>query len=91
LTQAFLLSPRDTWIAGVRAQDAALLWPYLDDDTRGMAIEQTRRIWQEPFLRPQMLGVVDTPQGAAMVTRSFEQDDIRAINRWVRMQQRRAQ
>jgi len=89
LNEAFLLSPRDTWIAGARAQDAALLWPYLDDDTRGMAVEQTRRIWQEPLLRLQILGVVDTPQGAALVTRSFGQGDIRAINRWVRQERRR--
>lgn len=81
LSQALILAPNDYWLAGARAEDAAQLWPDLDDDARHMAFAQTRLLWQEPQLREQLVDLARTPAGAALISRAFGQDDIRAINR----------
>lgn len=89
LSQALILAPRDYWLAPMRARDAALLWPELDAEGRAMAIAQSRLLWQEPQLRPQLLRLTATSDGVALVTRSFQPDEIRMINRWMARERRR--
>jgi hypothetical protein len=90
LAQALLLAPRDFWVAGARARAAAKLWSVLDSDTRAMALTQTQLLWNEPLLRPELRKLLSASDGAALVTRAFDQDDIRTINRWVAREQRRS-
>ncbi len=92
LSQALLLAPRDYWLAEARAHDAALLWDHLDTETQTRALEQTRMLWQEPVLRNQLRRLLLTQQGVDLVARAFvgRQDELRAMNRWLSAERRRA-
>lgn len=85
LSQALVLGPRDYWLIGARAQDAARLWPQLDRDAQGLALEQTRMLWEEPDLRDQLRRLLSTPKGVALVAKAFagRPDDLRTMNRWL--------
>lgn len=83
LYMALILSPRDYWLGGARAIAASDLWSDLDQDTRQMAISQTRLLWNEPILRDQLRVLVRRPNGAALATRAFDQNEVRRINRWL--------
>lgn len=89
LSQALILAPREYWLIGARAKDAALLWPNLDPASRSMALNQARLLWQEPQLHGQLRELLRSPEGAALVSRAFNQDEIRRINRWHSRAQRR--
>ncbi len=82
LSQALVLAPRDFWLIGRRARDAALMWWWLDADSRDLALAQTRLLWSEPSLHMQLRQLLETHKGEEIITRAFEDDDIRAINRW---------
>jgi len=90
LSQALVLAPHDYWLVGARAQDAALLWSELEADSRSMALEQTRILWEEPPLRSQLLQLLRTPEGVALASRAFagNEDEIRAMNRWLSRERR---
>ena len=88
LSQALILAPRDYWLIGARAKDAALLWSDLGPDAQVAALGQVQLLWQTKKLRGQMRELLRTPDGAALVTRAFGQDDIRAVNRWHSRKQR---
>lgn len=83
LSQALLLAPRDYYLARPRALDAALLWAYLDADTRALAISQARLLWQEPTLRSELIGLAKTAAGASLLTRALKPDEIRLLNRTI--------
>jgi hypothetical protein len=82
LSQALVLAPREYWLIGARAKDAAMQWSALDPESRSMALYQARLLWQEPALHGQLRELLRFPEGAALVSRAFSQDDIRSINRW---------
>jgi hypothetical protein len=83
LSQALILAPRDYWTAAARLRVAALLWPKLDAEIRTSAQNQARLLWQEELLRPQLVIAVQTNEGAALLTRSFDESEIRKINRYL--------
>lgn len=91
LGQALVLAPREYWLMQARVQDAALLWSDLDPEAQAMALQQTRMLWQEPLLRPQLLEVLRTQEGVALTARAFahREDEIRAMNRWLSRERRR--
>jgi predicted Zn-dependent protease len=89
LSQAFLLAPRDYWIAAARVRAAGLLWPSLDGETRAAAEKQSRLLWQEELLRPQLVVAAQTNEGAALLTRSFREEEIRDVSRYISAARRR--
>lgn len=91
LGQALLLGPRDYFLAGLRVQYAALLWPELDAFAQRSALAQTQLLWDEESLRPQLRIVLAAPGGVAIVAKAFadRRDDIRAMNRWLSVQRMR--
>jgi hypothetical protein len=88
---SFELARYDYWIAGARAERAALLWSDLNFDDRDSAVRQVRLLWEEPILRPQLYGLLTTPQGISLLNRAFvgRRDEVVALNRWVSEQLRR--
>lgn len=89
LSQSILLAPREFWLIGLQVLDAARLWSDLDKDTQTRVLVEMRLMWAEPVLRAHLLTVLRSPQAAALATRAFSQDDIRAINRWASREQSR--
>ena len=85
LTIALELAPYDYFLAGRRARDGAMLWDAMSDDGRGLLLRQAGLLWSEPQLRDQVMPLLDTPGGAALMTRALKDnpDQIRALNRWV--------
>jgi hypothetical protein len=90
ISLAFLLAPRDYWIAAARVRAAGLLWPSLDGETRLAAEKQARLLWHEELLRPQIVIAAQTDAGAALLTRSFQESEIRDISRHIAAARRRA-
>ncbi len=92
LSQALVLAPREFWLVEARAHDAALLWDYLDAETRARALEQTRMLWEEPILRGQLRRLLLTPEGVTLAARAFtgRQDELREMNRFLSSERRRA-
>lgn len=90
LSQALVLAPREYWLVGRRARDAAVMWPWLDADSREQAVSQTRLLWTEPSLHQHLKRLLQSRDGAQMMTRAFEEDDIRSINRWYSREMRRS-
>lgn len=88
--QAMALAPRDSWLIGGQVQDAAQLWPQLDQDSQEVAILRARLLWTDPTLRMQIKSVVQTPQGAALMTRALSDGERRALNRWLVQQAQEA-
>lgn len=90
LAQALVLAPHEYWLIGMRAKQAAFLWPYLDADTQALALEQARMLWEEPLLRGQLPLLLSTPEGGRLVTRAFagQSDELREMNRWLSAQAR---
>jgi len=93
LDQAFTLAPYDYFWAGRRAQLAAKIWNYLDNDTRDQALRQTRMLWYEPTLRNEVFLLLSTLDGDKLLTRAYSDDPntLRAINRWVSARRRQLQ
>ncbi len=91
LAQALLLAPNEYWLAGARVQDAALLWPYLDGDTRAQALDQTRALWEEPLLRSQIRPLLISPDGKHLLERAFpnQKNKIGDIHWWLSRERRR--
>lgn len=92
LTVALSVARYDYWVAGRRARLAAALWEQLPERARAAALSQVRLLWQERALRSELLGLLSSPAGAAMVERAFadEPDGLRALNRWISAQRRQA-
>lgn len=90
MSPAFLLAPRDYWIAAARVRAAGPLWPLLDAETRLAAENQSRLLWHDELLRPQIVVAAQTDAGAALLTRSFQENEIREISRYVAAARRRA-
>ena len=90
LAQALLLAPHEYWLIGLRARQAAFLWPYLDADTQALALEQARMLWEEPILRGQLQPLLSSPEGVRLVARAFagQPDEIREMNRFLSAQAR---
>ena len=90
-SQAVMLAPFDFWLMGQRLDDAESLHDKLDADTVRRVNDQTRLLWSEPLLHPQLLQLLSTPNGVQLVTHAFagDPDDLRAMNRWVSSQLRR--
>jgi len=84
-------APRDVFLAGRRASQAAILWNALDEDARESVRRQVRMLWTESKMRIELLLLLETPEGANLVTQSFveEPDELRSLNRWVAQQNRR--
>jgi hypothetical protein len=80
----YVMGPMDYWLAKIRAHQASNLWPYLDDDTRQLALSQTRLFWEEAALRGSLPDLLSTPEGAQLVTRAFvgRSTELIALNRW---------
>jgi hypothetical protein len=85
LQLALDFAPYDFWLGGRRAALGAALWPSLSDPMRARVLRQARLLWTEEQLRPQLLRVLTTPAGAALLKRAFAAtpDTLREINRWV--------
>jgi hypothetical protein len=83
LSEALTLAPYDYWVAEKRARLAAQLWVSLDPDSQDAAIRQVRLMWSEPQLRPQLVDLAVSREGAALTDRAFagDRDDLVAINR----------
>ncbi len=92
LSQALVLAPYDYWLAGLRARDAAMQWDQLDSDTRAMALRQVQLLWDDQHLRIYLFPLLSSKEGIALVTRAFSgrPDDMRALNRWLSLEQRLA-
>jgi hypothetical protein len=91
LGQSMLLAPYDYWLAGPRSVRAAKLWARLNADDRANALRQVVLLWEEPVLRPQIDGLLQTDRGVAIVNRAFggQPDELRDLNRWLSQQHRR--
>jgi hypothetical protein len=91
LSQALLLGPNDFWLVGPRAQDASVLWPYLDQDTKELALVQTRMLWEVPALRGQLRVLLRAASGVSLASQAFKnrQDEVRQMNRWLAIERRR--
>ena len=87
LAQALILAPRDFWLAEMRAKLAVQLWPNMDSNTQALATEQILLLWQDEQLHPQLFALAQTREGAALMSKVFVPDDIRAINRFIAHQQ----
>jgi hypothetical protein len=85
LTTALELAPYDYFLAGRRARDGAMLWDVVSEDGRALLVRQAGLLWTEKQLRDQIIPLLDTPGGAALMTRALgdNPDQIRALNRWV--------
>jgi hypothetical protein len=90
LDQAFTIAPNEYFLAPMRAQLAAQIWPYLSDRTKTETLQQARKLWNELPLRPGLIALSMTADGASLITRAYAADPgtIRAINRWMRDWQR---
>lgn len=91
LSQALVLGPRDYWLMGIRAQEAALLWRDLDPELQDMAFDQVRMLWQEPLLRGQLRQLLRSPEGVALAARAFagRDEEVRDMNRWLAAERRK--
>jgi len=92
LALALSLGPYDYWLAGRRAGDAVTLWDALDADGKSAALGQLRLLWDEPSLRQQIVPILALKGGPRLMTRALasETEEIRALNRWLNAQRRRA-
>lgn len=91
LAMALELAPKDYWLAGMRSEAAAMLWPQLDPDAQASALAQMRLLWEEPLLRGRLRKLLTSKTGVALVTRAFsgQQDEVREMNRWLAVERRR--
>jgi|GEM_PF-1178884 hypothetical protein len=91
LAMAFMLAPRDYFLAGLRVKEAAILWSDLDTDAQENALDQARMLWDQPQLREQLRWVLTSEDGRQIVAKAFagRQDDIREMNRWLSVQRSR--
>ncbi|MDR3527560.1 MAG: hypothetical protein P4L57_09790 [Rhizomicrobium sp.] len=91
LSQALLLGPNDFWLIGPRVQDAAVLWPYLDQDSKDLALAQTRMLWEVPVLRGQLRVLLRSADGVNLASRAFKnrQEEVRQMNRWLSLDRQR--
>lgn len=85
LTFAFQLSPYDYWIAARRANDAAGLYSYLDDEGQAYAKRQARLLWEEPRLQKELPLFMSNAANASLMTEAYQDapDELRALNRWL--------
>jgi hypothetical protein len=85
LGQAMLLAPYDYWLSLPLAQDAARLWPDLDDAARARAVAQARTLWADLQLRRNFQFFASTPEGVQLAWRTFayQPDELQQINRWL--------
>ena len=92
LAHSLLLGPREYFIAGKRARATALLWDELPADAREAALGQTRLLWTEILLHPEIGPLLTTSGGAELMKRAFQNDpeQLRALNRWLAEERRRA-
>lgn len=92
LSFSLLLDRWDFWLAVPRAKIAAALYDSLDQDARAAAQDQVRIIWRQEQLRPSILSLLSRPEGTRLVSKSYDGsiDQLRAINRWVAVQNRKA-
>jgi hypothetical protein len=91
LSQALILAPYDYWVAGIRVRLAASLWSNLDQDAQSNALRQTRMLWEQQQLRPQLPAILASPGGLRLVRLAFagQRDDLVALNRWVSAERRK--
>jgi hypothetical protein len=70
---------------------AADLWSNLDPDSQAAAENQVKLMWSEPQLRPQLLTLASTREGALLIDHTFagDRDDLVALNRWISAMRRR--
>ena len=92
LAHSLLLGPREYFIAGKRSRAAALLWDELPADARETALSQTRLLWTELVLHPEIGPMLTRSGGAELMKRAFQNDpeQLRALNRWLAEERRRA-
>jgi hypothetical protein len=85
LAQAFDLAPYDSYWIGRRVQLAARLWGTLDQDTRNMALRQSRTMWDEKALREQIVPLFQTREGRDLMMQAYANDPrtITAIAQWM--------
>lgn len=91
LDQAMTLAPYDYFWAGTRTRLAAQIWPYLDGAAKVEVLRQVGAMWEEPAYRDQLPVLLATNGGASLLMQVYggAPDTIRAINRWIRAQQRK--
>jgi hypothetical protein len=84
LEMALALGSFDYWMVGRRVRDASQIWDNLSQDGRDNALMQTRILWTEPLLRPEIANLVQTQAGRTLLQRAFEAEPetVREINRW---------
>ena len=85
LTIALELARYDYFLAGRRARDGAVLWDAIAADDRPLLLRQAQLLWTEPQLHSEIPPLLNTPGGAALMTRALSDDpqQIRSLNRWV--------
>jgi len=85
LSPALTLGPFDYWIAGRRARACAALWNVLGASDRDACGSQARLLWDNPILRPQIVRLLQTREGAQFLLRAIDNDpqQIRDINRFL--------
>lgn len=72
---AFYIGPFDWFVARRRTVLSAYLFPQLDRDTQEAAARRLRLIWEDPRLHEIALEAALEPNGAALVTAAFENDN----------------
>jgi tetratricopeptide (TPR) repeat protein len=85
LSLALTLGPYDYWIAERRARLAATLFDELQPEDQRAAETQARLLWETDSLRPAIPTLVQSQQGARLMTRALqdEPDQVRLLNRWL--------
>ena len=91
LEHSLLLGRYEYFVAAKRARLAAALWDQLSTEARAAMLPQTRLLWTEIVLRQDMVSLLNTPTGVALVNRAFRDDpeQMRALNRWLAEEGRR--
>jgi hypothetical protein len=82
------IAPYDFFLAGRRARDGALVWDVLAADARPALLRVAAQLWNEASLHGEIVPLLNTPGGAALMTRALADDpnQIRELNRWVTRQ-----
>lgn len=86
LAQALLLAPYDYFLAGPRAERAAILWDYLDDETRAAGLRQTLMLWESPELRDEIHALMASQDGIDLLNRALahRQNELSRLKLWLR-------
>jgi len=79
------LAPRDYWLSGRRALAGVPLVEVLSPDDKEALLRQIHLLWSVEDFRPQLHPLLESRQGAVLVTEAFagDPDSLRALNRWV--------